>query len=92
MRRYSTYKVWFTALLLVGITIGCGDPDKNAIATPPTTPPTVILVTPANGNTGLCSTTAIISATFSKAMNPATITTSTFTVTATRRGKRGWSC
>jgi hypothetical protein len=82
MRRYSTYKVWFTALLLVGITIGCGDPDKNAIATPPTTPPTVILVTPANGNTGLCSTTAIISATFSKAMNPATITTSTFTVTA----------
>ena len=82
MRGYSTHKIWFTALLLVGITTGCGDPDKNAIATPPTTPPTVILVTPANGNTGLCSTTAIISATFSKAMNPATITTSTFTVTA----------
>jgi len=82
MRRYSTHKIWFAALLLVGITSGCGDPDKNAIATPPTTPPTVTLVTPANGNTGLCSTTAIISATFSKAMNPATITTSTFTVTA----------
>ena len=82
MRRYSIHTIWFTALLLISITTGCGDPDKNAIPTPPTTPPTVTLVTPANGNSGLCSTTAIISATFSKAMNPATITTSTFTVTA----------
>src|SRR5512140_152162 len=69
------------ALLLLSFAAGCGDPDKNAVATPPTTPPTVSLVTPANGNSGLCSTSAIISATFSKAMNPATITTSTFTLT-----------
>src|SRR5579864_5664153 len=82
MRRYSIPKIWFTALLLLSTITGCGDPDKNAVPTPPTTSPTVTLVTPANGNTGLCSTTTIISATFSKAMNPATITTSTFTVMA----------
>ncbi len=82
MRRYGVHKVWFTALLLLSTITGCGDPDKKAIATSSTTSPTVMLVTPANGNTGLCSTTAITSATFSKAMNPATITTSTFTVTA----------
>src|SRR6266481_658735 len=72
--------IWVIVLLFLSFLAGCGDPDKNALATPPTTPPTVILVTPANGSTGLCSTTAIISATFSKAMNPATITTSTYTL------------
>ena len=74
MRRYSTHKIWLTALLLVGTITGCGDSDKNGIATP-----SVNLVTPAS--TGVCGNNAIISATFSKAMNPATITTSTFTLT-----------
>lgn len=81
MRTHSKYKIWFTALLLVSFAIGCGDPDKNGIAPPPTTPPTVILVTPPNGSAGVCPNNAIISATFSKAMNAATINTSTFTLT-----------
>jgi hypothetical protein len=81
MRTHSNHKIWITALLLLSFAIGCGDPDKNGIASSPTTPPTVILVTPANGNVGVCPNTAIISATFSKAMNPATIKASTFTLT-----------
>ena len=48
----------------------------------PQTPPTVTLVTPPNANVGVCPNSAIISVTFSKAMNPATINSSTFTLTA----------
>jgi hypothetical protein len=74
------------AFLLVVFMAGCGDPDTNCCGggSPgtPLTAPTVILVTPLNGNVGVCPNTAIISATFSKAMNPATLTTSTFTLTA----------
>jgi hypothetical protein len=81
MRRNNNKKIWVIALLLVSFAAGCSDPDKNGLASTPTTPPTVILATPANGSTGVCPSTAIISATFSKAMNPATITTSTFTLT-----------
>ena len=44
---------------------------------PDTTPPTVSSVTPANGATGV-ATSANVTATFSEAMNPATVTTSTF--------------
>jgi hypothetical protein len=43
-------------------------------------PPTVVSVTPANGATGVCSL-AVITATFSEAMNASTINTTTFTVT-----------
>jgi hypothetical protein len=41
----------------------------------------MILVTPPNANVGVCPDSAIISVTFSKAMNPATINISTFTLT-----------
>src|SRR5207245_2388702 len=41
--------------------------------------PTVISETPANGATGVCSL-AVITATFSEAMNPSSINTTTFTV------------
>ncbi len=44
-------------------------------------PPTVISVTPLAGAVGVCSSTAV-TATFSQAMNPATINTTTFTLTA----------
>src|SRR5947209_15546454 len=81
MRRYSDHSIWFIAFLLLILAAGCSDPDKNSITSAPTTPPTVILVTPPNGSAGVCPNTAIISATFSKAMNPATINTSTFTLT-----------
>jgi hypothetical protein len=43
-------------------------------------PPTVVSVTPANGETGVCSL-AVITATFSEAMNASTINTTTFAVT-----------
>ena len=46
-----------------------------------TTPPTVTLVSPLDTSTGVCLT-KIVSATFSKAMDAATLNTSTFTVTA----------
>lgn len=69
------------ALLLLIFTAGCGDSDTIGAAGSPTTPPTVILVTPPSGSTGVCPSNAIISATFSKAMNPATIKASTFTLT-----------
>jgi hypothetical protein len=90
MRRYSNHKIWFTAFLftaflLLIFTTGCGDPDKNATAGAPgdpTTPPTVTFVTPPDGNVGVCpnANPVLITAVFSKAMNPATINTSTFTV------------
>jgi hypothetical protein len=46
-----------------------------------TTPPTVTIVSPLDTTTGACLTKTV-SATFSKAMDAATINTSTFTVTA----------
>ncbi|HLJ28378.1 MAG TPA: ice-binding family protein [Candidatus Angelobacter sp.] len=87
MRTLSNYRTWLAAFLLLGFAAGCGDPDKNSgvtgAGTPPgpAVPPTVTFVTPPNGNVGVCPNTAVITATFSKAMNPATINTSTFTLT-----------
>jgi hypothetical protein len=85
MRIYNKHTIWFTGLLLLSFAIGCGDPDKNANAgkpADPLTPPTVTQVTPPDGSVIVCPNTPIVSATFSKAMNPATIKTATFTVTA----------
>jgi hypothetical protein len=45
-----------------------------------TGPPTVISVTPPNGANGICPNTVVV-ATFSEAMNPSTINTTTFTLT-----------
>ena len=44
-------------------------------------PPTVISVAPPNGSSGICPNTLVV-ATFSEAMNPSTINTTTFTLTA----------
>ena len=46
----------------------------------PCIPPTVISVTPPNGAAGVCPNT-LVTATFSQPMNPATINTTTFTLT-----------
>jgi hypothetical protein len=43
-------------------------------------PPTVISETPLNGSTGVCPS-LVVTATFSRAMNPSTINTATFTLT-----------
>jgi len=78
-------KIWIPAFLLAVVMAGCGDGDKRAgTGNPgdPLTPPTVTAVTPPNGTTLVCPNTAIITATFSKPMNPATLTATTFTLTA----------
>ena len=82
MRRHGSHTIWFAAFLLLILATGCGDPDKNPVSPgAPLAPPTVTSVTPPNGSTLVCPNTAIITATFSKAMNPATINTTTFTLT-----------
>ncbi len=85
-KRYSRFLPWFTALLVSALTAGCGGGDEGrdpvlgsgGIAV---TVPTVTAVAPVNNATGVPVNGTIITAAFSKDMNPATITTSTFTVT-----------
>jgi Ice-binding-like/Bacterial Ig-like domain len=84
MRNSNFRKIFIPAFLLAAAVAGCGDGDKNAgTGNPgdPLTPPTVTLVTPPDGSTLVC--TAVITATFSKDMNPATINSpaTTFTLT-----------
>ena len=78
-----TNSICFTALLLLSFATGCCNPNKNSSAGPGAqqTLPTVTSVTPVGDNGAVCPNSAIISITFSKAMNPATINPSTFTVT-----------
>jgi hypothetical protein len=82
MLKSKVSKIWIPAFLLAVGIVGCADPDKNAGsgAGSPLTPPTVISVTPPDGSAGSCPN-ALVTATFSKAMNPSTINTSTFTLT-----------
>jgi hypothetical protein len=79
MCRPSNRQVWSTAFLLLIVGIGCGDPDKSG-NNPGVTPPTVASVGPITGSVGTCPNT-IITATFDKAMNPASINAATFTLT-----------
>lgn len=85
MRDLKLSRIWFLAVVLGIFSVGCSDADKNpSAASPgePLVPPTVTLVTPSDGSTLVCPNTAVITATFSKAMNPATMNTSTFTLTS----------
>src|SRR5580700_10148260 len=77
VRKQNTYKTWFTAFLLIIFVTGCGDPDR--FRNPDLTPPTVISVAPPTVALGACPNT-VVTATFSKAMNVATINGATFTV------------
>jgi len=79
MRKHSNNAIWLTTLfLLLLIANGCSDPDKNG-GGQGLTPPTVLSVAP-TGASDACTNT-IVTATFSEAMNPSTINTSTFTLT-----------
>jgi len=81
MRKSKISRIWILAFLLAVVTAGCSDPDSSTGGPgSPTSGPTVTSVTPPNGSTVVCPNVAIITATFSKAMNPATINTSTFTL------------
>jgi hypothetical protein len=87
MSKLKVNRILVLALLLAiaVVTPGCGDPDKGGAPvapTSPTNPPTVTAVTPPNGSTLVCPNTAIITATFSKPMNPGTINGTTFKVTS----------
>ena len=75
------------------ITTGATDAAGNALAsdyswsfttaaTPDTTPPSVVSINPVDGATGISRSTTV-SAIFSEAMNPSTLTTSVFTLTNT---------
>ncbi len=79
MHKYGNLKIWFTALLLLIFSAGCSDYDKTG-SNPSVTPPTVASVAPPSGSGAACPN-SIVTATFSKAMNPASIDGSTFTVT-----------
>jgi len=81
------------AFLSAAVLAGCSANTKTA-GTPtnpgdPSTPPTVTSVTPPDASTLVCPNTAVITATFNKAMNLATISASTFTVTSTGAGVSG---
>jgi hypothetical protein len=71
-------KICFAVFLLLIFAAGCSDPDK-AGTNSTITPPTVISVAPPGGAAGVCPN-AVVTATFSKAMNPSTINATTFTV------------
>jgi hypothetical protein len=79
MRTLKVSKIWIPAFLLAVVMAGCGDSDKGAPAGPLSTPG-VGSVTPPTGSVVLCPNPVVITATFSKAMDPATINTSTFTL------------
>ena len=72
MRKYGTVFMCFMAALLVAFVAGCGQEVVTV--------PTVVSTIPANGTTNVAINTTI-SATFSTAMTPASLTSSTFTVT-----------
>jgi len=84
MRKLNVSKIWIPVLLLAMAMAGCGDSDANPGAGKPgnpLTPPQVTSVNPLSGSTLTCGTAVVINASFSKAMNPATINTTTFTLT-----------
>jgi hypothetical protein len=72
MRKYGTVFMCFMAALLVAFVAGCGQEVVTV--------PTVVSTIPANGTTNVAINTTI-SAIFSMAMTPASLTSSTFTVT-----------
>jgi hypothetical protein len=68
--------VQFFAALMIVLTAGCG---KETVKIPDTTPPQVSSTTPAQGATTV-TLNATITATFSKPMNPSTISATSFLV------------
>ena len=78
MRRYNNPKIWFPIFLLLIVATGCSDADgatnRGLIR------PTVTAGAPPSGAAGACPNT-VVTATFSVAMNPATINATTFTLT-----------
>ncbi len=80
MHKRRVHYTWFLAIstLLITFIAGCG---RETINVPDTTPPYVLSTIPAQGAAGV-ALNAPISATFSEAVAPSTVSASTFTVTA----------
>jgi hypothetical protein len=78
MRTPRLESVRFLAALMIVLMAGCG---KEPVNIPDTTPPQVSSTTPAQGATAVASN-ATITATFSKPMNPSTISATSFLVAA----------
>jgi hypothetical protein len=81
MRKLNVSKIWIPLFALSIVMAGCGDSDANPGAGKPgnpLTPPQVTSVNPLTGSTLTCGTPLVINASFSKAMNPATINATTF--------------
>jgi ketosteroid isomerase-like protein len=75
MRKFKIGKLAVVAFVLVALVAGCGREQAPSPAFP-----AVIATFPANGATGVFLN-AIVTANFSSVMNPATINTTTFTLT-----------
>lgn len=69
--------LWSAMLLLIGIVAGCG--GDGGVPAPDTGAPTVVSTAPPDTAIGVSLNTNV-TATFSEAMDPATITTTTFTL------------
>ncbi|MGA8223040.1 MAG: ice-binding family protein [Candidatus Acidiferrales bacterium] len=82
MRNFKVFQISILAFFLAVVISGCGDPDRAAPGPgSPLAPPAVVSasVLPPNGSSGICPNT-VVTAIFDKAMNPATINTTTFTL------------
>ena len=81
MRRSSanaaSQYAWLAAAMTGALLAGCSGGHTSAVE--PTLPPAVTTVVPANASTNALNTT-VISATFDRAMDPASLTASTFTL------------
>lgn len=78
----SAFPLGASLLLLLSLT-ACRDSDSSSSTPPPSSnaAPTVLSSAPINGGTGV-SVNESVSVTFSREMNPASLTTATFTLTS----------
>jgi hypothetical protein len=79
--RSNNHRIWVVAFLLLNLllSVGCGDYDKPG-KNPTVTAPAAVSVVPLNLATGVCAS-AVVTSSFSMAMNPASINGTTFTLT-----------
>ncbi len=79
---YSSVLPWFMALLLSALALGCGGGRDPILGTGglAALAPTVTAVAPLSGATDVSVDTKIVTATFSKAMDSATLTAASFTL------------
>ncbi|MGA7965051.1 MAG: Ig-like domain-containing protein [Gammaproteobacteria bacterium] len=83
IRGYYKYAILVTVAMLPALLAGCGNNGRDSIlgnGGNPALAPTVTAVTPLNGATSVPLNNPLITATFSKDMDPSTITSASFTI------------